>query len=44
MDFVGVRVVEQLEEACPKTCTTKALSSIAVPEQVSGDMIKNYTK
>ena len=44
MEFVGVKVVEQLEDDCPKTCITKELSSNAVPEQEIGDMIKNYQK
>ena len=44
IEFVGVKVVEQLEDDCPKTCIIKVLSSIAVPEQESGDMIKIYMK
>lgn len=44
MEFVGVKVVEQLEDDCPRTCIMKELSSIAIPEQESGDMIKNYIK
>ena len=44
MEFVGVKVVEQLEDDCPKTCKMNELSSIAVPEQEIGDMIKNYLK
>lgn len=42
MEFVGVKVVEQLEDDCPKTCMMKELSSNAVPEEAIGDMIKNY--
>lgn len=44
MEFVGVKVVEQLEDDCPRTCIMKEPSSIAIPEQESGDMIKNYIK
>ena len=44
IDFVGVKDVEQLEDDCPKTCIMIELSSIAVPEQESGDMIKIYVK
>ena len=44
IEFVGVKVVEQLEDDCPKACIMKEPSSIAVQEQESGDMIKNYLK
>ena len=44
MEFVGVKVVEQFGDDCPKTCIIKELSSNAVPEQEIGDMIKNYQK
>ena len=44
MEFVGLKVVEQLDDDCPKTCIMKELSSNVVPEQEIGDIIKNYRK
>ena len=44
IEFVGVKVVEQLEDDCPKACMMKEPSSIAVQEQESGDMIKTIWK
>ena len=44
IEFVGVKVVEQLEDDCPNSWPMKEPSSTTVLEQDSGDMIKNQTK
>ncbi len=44
IEFVGVKVVEQLEDDCPNTGIMKELSSTAVLEQNGGDIVKDHTQ